>query len=907
MRPLHVVLRSALCACLWPVALAAQSPDSTATTVRVPISDSAVRLPADRASELIPWATGGGLDETSAPAWHGLPLAKGAWVIDGVRWASALRSTGYNNNSARPVRLEPGLNALDDARIGATALSPVTLALTTRGGGDRWTLRGSGETGAPLRPDGGTGDTRFEIAGGGPIAGAFRLGVGATLTGREAASGGVGYDRAPYYLATGIDTVLQWQDASFDSIEAPVQHYTASDKVPLTPRTTEDWTARLDGSIGGIATWAHWIGSRSSEGLLHYLDLYNPAQSKGIDQQGYDLAAGMIAPLGPRRLAVTLAVQHERSEEGPLTNAAELDARAPGLGILLGGLDLRWDMGNFPIDDQLVTNYRDNIPGSRRSPYDLENPDQYRLNDQYRNSPYATYGWSEDGGPVGQLKFYDDRRLLGSAELAEDRVLGGTARLGIEVVRHDARNYAMALTSEAFSNVWIEHPDEMAATLGWIHREDRWSLDAGVRVDRFASGGRRPYDLVTDPADPRYGTYVWFPRGASVAATDPNNVHWVEDKAHTAAAPHVTLQGALGPGWRAHAGFQRSAQIPDLADLYDGINTDLAITNTNASYGRDLGHEIVDHWEAGVAWDTGGVHLEGGYFEDHYEQVVTTRLTPLYDPLKKQNSTLLVHQMTSAPAIRGATLSARSRLSGTLALGGAYTYLATDDKIYFTPSFALYGESPLRHHNFAATAQLTGPALGPAAGFGALVTLRVMSGLAQGTDSLGANTSLRSDHVPAWKSLDLRVGRTVTFAGRRATAYLDARNLLNVANLLHAFPIGDPRSDPTRQEQAWQMDSASYATEAAKNGRYSGAGTIDLTFGGAGRAGCGAWQASSGEADPPDCAYLIAAEERFGNGDGLYTVSEQRAASNAYYLTRFGPGAFSGPPRAIRIGLEIGF
>lgn len=902
-------MRLTLALLLAPALLAAQTPD-TGRGIALPVTDSALRIPADRVSDLVPWVAGGGLDETGLPTWHGIPVERGEWTIDGVRWASGLRSTGFAGFGPRSIRLEPGLGALAHAQLSASAIGPLTLGFTTLGAGDRWTAHGSTETGAPFRPTGGTGDSRLQAAAGGPLGGGFRLQLGGALDARQAASGGIGYGDSPYYLASGIDTTMTYQGPSLDSISAPIQRYTPSDKVPYTPRSLADWTARIDGRVGAATTWAHWVGTRQAEGLFQYHDAYNPAQITGVDQQAFDLAAGVAAPLGSRRFTMAVALQHERSEQGPLTYASQLDTRSPGLGLMLGGLGLRWNMDNFPVDDQLVTNYRENLAGSRRSPYDLENTDQYRLQDLYRNSPYATFGWSEGGGPVGQLRFYDDRRFVASAGLAQDRLLGGSASIGVEVIRHDARLYAANLTSQANSNVWIEHPDEAAATLGWSYAGSGWALDAGLRVDRFTSDARRPYVRVTDPAEPNFGKYVWFPRGSSAAVTD-SSVRWVPDGAHTAAAPHVVLRGTLGTGWDARLRYQRSATVPDFADLYDGVNTDIAITNLSSAYSQDVGHEIVDHLEAGLDRRRGPVHAGATYFEDHYKKVVATRLGAFYDPLKKQVNDLLYHPLIDGPTIKGLELSAGTDITTHLVLGGSYTYLTTDDITYIY-GFLTQDASPLRHHTLAATARLTGPDHGIAAGLGALVTVRVLSGSAQVVDPSGipftGPSPIRSEGIPAWKSLDLRLVKGVTIGGHRATAYVDARNLLNTANLVHAFALGDPRHAPVSQELAWEADSASYATEATRNGLYnSGTGTVDLTFGGAGRGGCGAWLTASGASNPPDCAYLIAAEQRFGNGDGLFTAAEQHAASTSFYLTQFGSGAFNGPPRAIRVGLEVGF
>ena len=86
-------------------------------------------------------------------------------------------------------------------------------------------------------------------------------------------------------------------------------------------------------------------------------------------------------------------------------------------------------------------------------------------------------------------------------------------------------------------------------------------------------------------------------------------------------------------------------------------------------------------------------------------------------------------------------------------------------------------------------------------------------------------------------------------------------------------------------------------------------GDMDLTFGGAGASGCGDWVNGSND-DPsvPNCVYLIRAEQRYGNGDGIYTVDEQLNASNAsYYANQAAPTYFYGAGTQLRLGVEFTF
>jgi hypothetical protein len=87
--------------------------------------------------------------------------------------------------------------------------------------------------------------------------------------------------------------------------------------------------------------------------------------------------------------------------------------------------------------------------------------------------------------------------------------------------------------------------------------------------------------------------------------------------------------------------------------------------------------------------------------------------------------------------------------------------------------------------------------------------------------------------------------------------------------------------------------------EAQTNGTLLSGNAVDL------RPDCGTWTGTT--AGPVDCAALRLVERRYGNGDGVYDVSEQTAAFNAYYEAFFGSAQFYAPGRSARIGLEIDF
>ena len=907
-------MRLVLLLALLPAAVAGQIPDSLRHTVPIPVRDSAARYPVDQVSDLLPWIGGGALTAVETPAWHGMDAFRFDRRTDGIRWATGLRSLGTTGEGPIPVLLEPSFNAIRGAALTDDPRGPFTLDFLTAQGGDRWGARGRAESEGGLRVDGGAGTSRFEGEVGGPLPRGFRIRASATLLGRVAAPAGTGYGDAPYYVPTGIDTVMAVPslDPLPDTSYVPIQRFGAVDRVPYTPATAANWAIRIDGRVGPAAVWAHWLGTRVAERLFRYLDIANPLQASGYELGGRDLAAGASIPAGPRtRVDLAAARQHERSERGPLSSAGERDTRDPTLGLMLGGLDLRFGLDNFAVDEELVANYRNNTPGSRRSPYDLENTAQYALVDQYRNDVYGLLGWSESGGPNGRLAFYEDGRTLVQGGVTHELPGRGTVRLGVELVRHDARSYSHQLTSQANSDVWIASPTEQAVTLDWAFRARQWRLEAGFRLDRFRTGASRDELRDTASFSPTFDRWAWFPRISSYGAGDPTLRRPVEDAAHTAFAPRARLSGELGPGVEARVAFTRSARMPDLSRLLGGLNTDLAITNAAAVWGTDMGHEITDLLEAGLHVTRGPWSADAAVFHDRYEKAVMTRYTSLYDPLRMNNADIRLDQLVTGPTLQGLTFTGGWAADAALRFGAAYTYADLDNGgDALATAFGTWGG--VRRHSIALTTEFA-PTRGPLAGFGGVVSWRRASPLALAVDAgyspyvYGPMPVYRTDELPAWHSLDLRVTRRLAVAGTALTVYADGRNLLNTENLIRAFGFNDPTEAPMERDMAWANDSAAFADEAIRSGHYDGAGSIDLTFGGAGRGGCGAWVRASGAPSAPNCAYLIAAEDRFGDGDGIFTLQEQRAASQAYYLTARGRAALSGPPRAVRLGMQVEF
>ena len=115
---------------------------------------------------------------------------------------------------------------------------------------------------------------------------------------------------------------------------------------------------------------------------ITYGDLYNPQMLEGF--RNYSRAYILnwtqnLSRSSERALALEtyFSYQQDRTMQSPLTREAELGSRDNFGGFMVSPLGMLFNFDNFPLNDQLVTNFRDNIPNSVRTPYDLENPAQY--------------------------------------------------------------------------------------------------------------------------------------------------------------------------------------------------------------------------------------------------------------------------------------------------------------------------------------------------------------------------------------------------------------------------------------------------------------------------------------------------------------------------------------------------
>jgi hypothetical protein len=925
----HLMLRAAAvmsAACLTGLGtLAAQGRPATAdTSVATGVMPGRLvdDLPVDSVTGALLLIPGVGTAADGRLSVRGAPGGETATYLDGIPVTPG----------TRVVRLAPATNSIDEATVLTGPLS-ATLGNTTAGAilMRTRTMRGarvSWETDGPLGASS-LGLNRFEAAAG-ATRGHLNLFAGGALQGQASAEPGFGARLAPIFVRAGLDTTVTVDGAPVDLFNYAVARgdcdtfaesadagiagnfglSCAGDRTPLSAVSNHQILLKAEYGTRGSSVGVIGLRSRDQGRRFDYATLYLPSNAFGQSTTSDLLGVTFAHRMGRNGVfRASLSRQRDDFLSGPLSPAGEAASRDPSLGLMVGRLGFQYDFESFPIDSALIRNYRQNTPGSRRSPYDLENTAQYGTISRYLTNAYAVAGFAESGGPLGLLQLDREDRTVATA--AGDWQVSPNSRfqLGGELTRYTVHHYEHQLTSQAGSDVYIVAPRALSLFAEDVFQYGHVMFSAGVRYERFSSNADRPFVLDTVASSPSFNTYQPFPRISSYAGSFNGDslATTVRDKTHSAFLPRFRMTYGLSPATELRAGYAREAGIPDFRMLYAGINTDLAITSTSQVYGSDL--DLAKRWvaEVGARHRLGGLgSVDLALFRRSGSMALGSRNTSFPDPTR-HNASISLRQFAYADSSRiwGGEIRLERR-AGALTGTVGYAYQHASD---FTS--ALSGAD--RPHTLSAAVALR------LHGTAALAAFRYASGLPytscaplgneavlSGEPCAGLGGSLDDLRLPAFRQLDLRVSQGLRVAGRTLTAFADARNVLNFRNVRQVYAATGTTASPAEAQLSFSGDSITYASEAKANGAYLPNGAVDLSFAGAGNAGCAPWVTQSGAPGAPDCISLVRAEERFGNGDRLFDVSEQQRASAAAYAAVRGAQLLTNAPRRVRVGVQIG-
>jgi hypothetical protein len=664
-------------------------------------------------------------------------------------------------------------------------------------------------------------------------------------------------------------------------------------------------------------------------------------------------------------LDVALSYQQDRTQNGPLTIQSGLDTRDPFGGFIIKGLDFDYDFDNFPVTQELVDNVRRNQ--GRITPIDVNNGSNYLMVDRLRNNAYGLYGqyqnfansldlstwamgeqgrYTNDADTPTRLSLYKEDRYIGKATLDWQADRYNRLKIGGEFTRYNIDNYSFRLTDKFFSDAYIEKPVRWNAFV-----EDRLDLGdvvvvGGLRYDWYDTRASRPF--ATDTAGNTYA----FPRVSTMPGFDFDNptAQFVRDKSHGYLSPHVQVSFPVTDRTNFRLSYSHQVQAPDFGLLLGGINIDLGNTNTNQVFGSDLDFGKTIAFEFGIrhAFSDDMVLDVAAYNKDIVSDPAA-RLVSLYDPAALRDNDFRILTNLDFGNVRGIDVRLDRRFgnffNGTIAYAYQQAKNTGSDPFTYTnfgsrivnqvggnngaqpPPQGILPTDDSRPHALTGAFSVTIPGdyrQGTVVGnilrnVSVFSTFRYTSGTAytkcgesnEEQSVLSIENCVRlfpeglnTQRLPAFKELNTRFTKSFGIGGLDLTGYLDIRNLLNFRNVLQVFAVnGDVRND---EERAQHLD-ADLDDLAAERDLNNAVGTDGAMVLPTAHQECAGWVSTRNQPAAANCMYLIRAEQRYGNGDHVFTVEEQTSAINALYDVARGEHQQLGIGRRARLGFEINF
>ncbi|MES2305485.1 MAG: TonB-dependent receptor [Gemmatimonadota bacterium] len=844
------------------------------------------------------------------------------------------------------------------------------ISITTKTGGSRFAGNVGYETDELAGQRYGQGYNRLQASLGGPIMKDFTFFVGGVLEGAKSGLRGYNGWEVPNFVRTTVDTTYAVprtrNSATSDTFQVPVYKYAmfrgecdnavvanASDpdmrdnygyechgnRSAYAPTTNIQLTSKLNYSFGQ--------GSRVS---LSYITSSNQNRGqRGADGTAGTLTRNNVATLNwtqtlsknaSRAIALDayLSYQWDRSINSTLTAASEESTRNPFNGWLLKNFDFIYDMKTFPVTDELVRNYRIQQAGTPITVYDRFNTSQYNGNTGWGGAPDGVGMGAGGGGTApGVLSTASENRLVGKANLDWQLDRYNRVKFGGEYTKYTTSTYNIGATGQSFSDIWLAKPIRYN-----VFAEDRLDLGdvvlvGGLRYDYFDVGASHWKD---------------FPRISSAPGFTPETVdnYLTPFKSHNYLSPHIQVAFPVTERTNFRLSYAQQVQQPDFSVVLFGSNTDLSITNTNNNYGSDLdfGKSILFEFGVSHAFSDDMVLDLTVYNKDNLANPAG-RLIPLTDPIGNDRNDIRLTVNQDFGNTRGLDLRLDRRFGNIF--NGTISYSFQDAKNTGSDpySYINYGSRILsglggtnasppqqaqpvgtsRPHNIAGQAAFNFPAdykSGSLVGsimkrVGIFSTFRYAAGTpytrCPATEEASINVTsgnpcgrelagdFNAARLPAYKEFNLRVTKGFAVGKLDFTAYADGRNILNLKNIGTVFTTTGSIQNVTSQDRAWTGDSTTFANFAKGNGAYNNAsGTISLPTS---NAGCANYADASGNSAGPSCYYYRKSEQRFGNGDGVYTLAEQRRASDNNQLGNYHVSRFAFAGRTVRFGMEVNF
>ena len=992
-------------------------PRDNPTTKQIVNGDFVKQLPVNQLNQILSLQPGI-LPSTTPGASSGLQVRGGrgdetATYIDGVPVSPGFRGTNSQSRTGGGTlftELQVGVNGFEDASVTTGAYGAEfgnaqsgILNISTRSGGQTFSGDVRMESDGMWSKNVSTGYNQIELGLGGPITKGLTFNVSGVTAGHAATSGGFSSQNYPVFVSAGVDSVMKVPSTvgnpaadtnvvifpTFAAYRGDCSQFANSvdqgiasnygigcqgERNPNSENSNWQASAKLSYSYGnGSRVSVSGIGSQnqfiSAVNPLSYLtSTGNTLQNRtGILNWFQNLSKSADRALS---LNVNLSLQKDQRTSGSISPSSELSNREPLGGFMFGSYDYLWGFNNIKINDQLVNNFishnevdSNNVMISTGlqtgTPYNAGVP--WRIDPYGRNASLAGISTSSFGSAANQqIRLIQEKRSLGNATLDWQIDQYNRVKVGGEYTHYDLSQYTRAAAGGdvCFCDAYQGSPYRAA-----VYGEETLDLGdvvlkAGVRWDQYSSNTSRPYfayDSATGNGGYAYpSTYTYPGFDSAYAATGNAKVFYKADQAHNYVSPHVQVSFPVTQNTNFRLSYAHQVQAPDWGLVYSGINTDLKLTNSNQTYGTDLGFAKTIIFEFGVRQSFGpDMVLDVSLYNKDKQSDVSVRTIDLVGP-DNQNNKLREATNLDFGNVRGMDVRLDRRFgawfNGTLgytfqqAKGtGSDPFSYTSFFFFLTNTLSSDGLPPQavittndsRPHQLSGSMAVTVPSdwkRGSTAGaifrnVGAFFTFRFASGLpwtscpndvsnkditTQGACAKGlGTTSVNANRLPMFKNVDLRLTKGFNLGhSLDLTAYADFRNLFNWQTVTSVFASTGDIQNPIQFSQNFKNDSTEFYNEVAFNQSTQGGNIYDPTTGSVNLTGantCNDWSTTSNTGGLPSCFGIYRAEERFGNGDHVLTASEYKQIFTTYYNIGAGPGNFEVLPRTIILGVELTF
>ena len=800
---------------------------------------------------------------------------------------------------------------------------------------------------------------RFEGYAGGPLPGVRSLSwyVSGALYGQSSPYRGAGADTVPSFALAGIDSVVSYPDFSGNSYTVAVPRFaqvsgscgsTGGDSSAVARAIRDNYGLRCQGLRLSLA----WTTSRRAQAKLLYS--YGDGSSLSLtglasdfqqrDWPGQDLAdnlaftgtrthsamlvlnwAQRLPALAGGALALTgnLSLASDGYESGPLDLASEADTRDPALGIELSMLRFAGLEGlSFPLSDAVVQQMR---AGRFQPPYfqryDLLARQGFRFN------PYGVSTGFPTGGLTGDVTVASETRLDGrlGAEWRAQPWLGVEA--GADFSRTDLSYYDAALIVTLEPNAFTAKPRRTGAYASARVTGAGLTLEGGVRFDRYQTGADFPI----------FPGRIW---SSPARGTDTVYASWISKvmapgRTQSFLTPHLRMQFRVDTSTVAWVGFGQEVEVPPYAMLFANANTDLGFLTSGQAYGRDLSYATSTTIQGGLGHLVAShVSIDASVWSKSAVQPYRFQSVNVYDPAiggdpTQTNETLDL--LTSTADSRALGGQVRLAWGAARPWSGSLWYaieqLHPGQPIQSGPIPLSLPDVTTQAVAATVVARVPdgwrrGSALGTAAsGLSAALTGRGTSGagytapflgtgLAATAPASGIQPLLPLQYTPWTWHLDLRLAKSIATGRTRWTVYAEARNLLDLRNLVALFATTGTDQNPQLAATWPQQQITSLQIDAGALWQYRQVMVNGVTQNqtGVNLSDCSQYPVGQGGVrGVPDCLALRQVEARWGNGDQFYDLTEINRALSAWYDSNYGTWRFHGPARTARVGLQIEF